>query len=357
MLGALAGAVLGGAAVGAALFLLALPFGLLDALRRPKRSRCTCGRGDSPGLPPPALPCADSNEHPDLSSANLQARIDRGELDPLRVTLAGSLGFPDAAALGLGAAPAPIVDIGFEREEEDGPAPTDDLLRVLGAGLPPRLCAAWALDCARAALLGFEAEFHEDTRARSSLEAGIAALADPGDAGADALRESVNQSYTWGEGCRVFSRTFWDRVAGGRTRGQHARAAVSAGVGAVLALCRPDGLWANYPSHDQGYFHATVTTRCHGAQPASRAARAAEHSLLAAADVQQERQRQRESLARLILTWDTWDLDLDAWRARVEKEWAPRVARELKEAPFPIDGFVRDLPRLLAPWSVRGPEG
>lgn len=58
-----------------------------------------------------------------------------------------------------------------------------------------------------------------------------------------------------------------------------------------------------------------------------------------------------EELARMILGWERWDADREAWRIHVEEEWIPRVIEKVKEVRFDVPAYVQLIRKELIPWK------
>lgn len=349
--GALIGGVGGCFSVVVALVVFLSFVSLISGLLRlaqPGERACTCGRADSAAVPNPAAsPLADAGGFAAVEMMRreglegLREWVERGGFDPVRLSLSASLGHVHAAALSKGPPPEPPI-----RFSSMAKVPAD-LRRALRSGLPPRMIAAWALACGERALAVFESEFHQERRPREAWDAAVGTLSGTvGPLGARPRRFGE-----WREGCRVFRRTPWERFCGKRTPGERASDAVSWAVRCAEVLSEPSSLWTSYAQYSLEDGYASMESRCTSAQPCLAAEYASEAAALASADPQAEQEWQRALLADMVLGWEPWDGDREAWRRRIEDEWIPRIQAELRTTRFQIPVFVERVRRELAPWA------
>lgn len=363
---AVLGAVAGGIGVVVFLFLLVLPLCVVDAVRRamePADLACRC-REPGRTVPEPLVPhtpiefqaledsrrLAEWSEYARLGSIqpvtvdHLRARLSNGSLSAERIALAAQLGDPFAKALA-------VIVVEPVLHYPDWARLPKDVHAVLRSGLPPRLCIVWALACADRVLPTFETEFHEDTRPRQIVGAALMVVRD-GDAAAAELCRSLNRTW-WNPreaGCRVLRRDLLTRIRGCRSKGQHAAEAAWNLARAVSDFGEPCRLWAVYSPGDMAGAYETPQMRCECSQPAFNAEHVASAASLAATDADAERRWQRAELARMILDWDRWDEDREAWRIRVEEEWIPLVRGRVKGMRFDVPAYLERIRREWIPW-------
>ncbi len=351
----LAGAVIGGAGgcfgVLAILFLVVCFVSLIAGIFRlcqPAERTCTCGRGPSPFVSNPVgsrLAAAGGFAAVEMMRREglegLREWVERGGFDPARVSLAASLGHAAASALSKGPPREPLIRYWTRAKT---PA---DLRRALRSGLPPRMIAAWALACGERALAVFESEFHQERRPREAWDAAVRVLSGPD----TPVPIEPRRWWEWKDGCRVFRRTAWERFCGRRTRGELAADAVSWAVRCAEVYAEPRSLWTSHAQHTMEDGYDSVESRCSTAQPGVAAEYASEAAAIASEDPAAEYAWQRALLADMILGWEPWEGDRDAWRRRVEDEWIPRIERELKTTRFKVPEFVERVRRELAPWA------
>jgi hypothetical protein len=371
--GMILGAVLGGAAAIAAVFVFLLPFEIYAAIRRalePADLLCRC---HDPNITAPAHlapstaleaeavtesrrwadwpPIAGLRSDRPPATDALRAQLNSGSLTQERLLPAADLGEPAAAAL----AAQPINPDAGTLQQRKLPA---DLRQVLNAGLPPRLCMAWAMTCAARALAVFENEFHQDTRPRQRF--GLALMALRGDDNPEiytrlaALRE---KGWYLGKpnerGCRVLHRSLAERIRGRRSRGEYASDAVLRFASAVADYVEPATLWRVYSPGDMANAYLTSRNRCEWSLPSHGAEAVAVDAIRAAEAPAEELARQRTELARLILNWKTWDEDREAWRVRIEEKWIPKVKAAAAGLPFEVPAYIEQIRETHVPWMKR----
>jgi hypothetical protein len=371
--GIVLGAIAGGTGVVAAFL---LPFYLINMVRRalqPADFVCHCRESNAP-IPEHLLPqtsiqhqaVAESRrlaEWPEFAELHtkdvvtedsLRSRVAEGSLSMERVAIAACLGVPGARALTGGTVNAVLNYKHWARL----PA---DIQATMRSGLPPRLCMVWALSCAERVLPVFEREFHQDTRPRQYFGAALMVVRD-GDTDALEILQP-KQPVAWrsarDRGCRVLHRGLKERIKGGSTKGEHASGSVFRLASGAVKFVEPGRLWGFYPPGDIRNGYETPRNRCNWSQPCFAAEDVAYEATLAAKQPETERQWQREELARMILEWERWDEDREAWRVRVDEEWISRVLEEaqLKHFPFNVPEYVERLRRELAPWRTPDTKG
>ena len=138
---------------------------------------------------------------------------------------------------------------------------------------------------------------------------------------------------------------FWGRPS----RGEQAARGVFRLARAVSDFAEPSYLWAVYASGDIANAYATPRSRCDRSQPAFNAEAVVGDCTKVASDPESERQWQREELARLILNWERWDEDREAWRVRVERDWIPRVEETVMR--FDVAAYTEEIRKKLVPWT------
>ncbi|GEM_PF-3588176 len=314
--------------------------------------------------------------------AGLRARLDEGDMDFARLSLAASLGHPLAIALSppppahplfrydpLAAHPWTLSDdlrSGL-RAAPILPGFPSELSRALQSGLPPRLIVAWTLACAERALVAFETEFHEERRARQAFGAAVLALLDtstPPESLAASLRG--RPWWKWNEGCRVVRRTAWQRFGGAWTPGECAAFSIACALECLANVLEPRVLWTTGVPRGEREVCDSSEHRVLWARPCFLAHLAARDAALVAGNPHDQfstvdaarasdRQRaefawQSRQLADLILGWSRWDEDRDSWQHRVDAEWIPRIYRELRGTRFPLAPYVECVRRELVPW-------
>ncbi len=280
-----------------------------------------------------------------LTIPDLRREVAAGSLTEERVALASALG--DAAATALDVEPR---EPSLRRPSSAVPKEVQLALR---SGLPPRLCCVWALSSAERLLSILEAEFHQDMRPRQALGAAVLLLRDEDADAAELLRSKPFSVWrTQDAGCRVVHRSFADRFWGRTSNGERAGRALFQFARAVADYAEPRHLWMSFARSDIAHAYATPRVRCDLSQPAFRFGNFAYGAASAFLDPEAERRRQREELARLVLEWETWDEDREAWRTRVEDEWIPRVERTLSEVPFDVAAYVEEIRTSLVPWRA-----
>ena len=226
------------------------------------------------------------------------------------------------------------------------------------------MCLTWAVACVERVLPLFDAEFHQDTRHRQRFGAAMLLLRE-GDPQAlqlcGAVRGTVDAA-----GCRILHRGLWERVRDPSSPGERAMHAVGRLTQAAVASVEPRGLWAVYPAGDIANGYETPQNRCLWNLPWWQAEQVAFDAAQATGNRKQEFQWQRETLARLILTWPTWHEDRSAWQSRVDGEWVPKVLQVLEavvaqaQPPwtsaihFNVPAYAERIRREFVPWRVAG---
>jgi Imm-5 like putative immunity protein len=369
-----AGGVLGLVMPGLALGLISLPFlvaaGLLRVMQ-PAELVCHCNDSSdrTTGIPdhllatsPVAVQAvwesyrlmmwpefARLHPSPGWTRDTLRTRLAAGSLSEERVALAAEL--RDATAEGVAA----------ELRTSGQPLSagiTTNLNKALPNVLqqaPPRLCTLWALACAGRVLPVFEAEFHQDTRPRQAFGAALLLLRD---GNIDALELARTEAFVrWTSkdaGCRVLHRSAMERFLGNASLGEKAARAVFQ-VGRMVAnYVEPIDLWTSHPTADLARSYATPRARCTLSEPARNARAVAYSASQAAPNSKLEMEWQTEELVRLILGWERWNEDHEAWRIRVEEEWIPRVEEELTSVHFDVAAYTTEIRKRLLPGSQGG---
>lgn len=367
VVGGIGGAVLGVLVVVAAAFMVVSPFALYAAIKRilePADLVCTCdavGQVTPENLAPrtpleteafaescrlaelPALACLRGAA---VSEAWLRDRVNQSPMYTQRIALAARLGDPAARSFGL-PAPQPLLDY------DSWTKLPKDLQAVLRSGLPPRLCLLWALTCAERALRTFEREFHQDKRPRIAIGACLLLLEQPSPERLALCRTPTLTPWSPSKaGCRVLHRGFWTRFSGRRSQGQLAIQAIQIMARASADFVEPDRLWAVYAPGDIANGYETAQNRCRWSNPPFHTEDIAHEVALAADSREAELQLQRQTLARLILSWDRWDEDCQDWQCRVVEEWIPRITKELKGTRIDLPEYVARLRKEWVPWRA-----
>jgi hypothetical protein len=208
------------------------------------------------------------------------------------------------------------------------------------------------------ALPVFEKEFHQDTRPRQILGAAHMILQD-GNAEAVSLCRILSQA-TWAPeyyGCRVVHRDLWRRVMDVPTPGHHAALTAYSLSQLAFQYVSPDRLWRVYAPGDVQSYYETPENRILYSQPGWYAEGAAGYAAQAGVDKETEFQWQRDTLARMILGWDRWDEDREAWRARLDGEWIPLIRERLKDVKFDVPAYIKMVRSKLVPWRQTAPAG
>ena len=339
-------------------------FRLVKRLREPAVTVCTCGRSANGGGSEAGTLRADedgptatrrlselegyspSPTGASVKTEDLRSRLKAGTLSEERVALAACLGHEAASALGVGTCEEKL------QYSHRAKFPKD-MRRVLRSGLPPRLIVAWTLACAERALAVFDAEYHQNKIPGTAFDSAVIVLLENNRDAAAVCKETTSNYYlAKRDGCRVVERDFWDRFWGRTSPGQHAAQAVLIGARGAATFCEPSGLWAVYSYGDIAGAYATPQNRCDWAQPCWYAESTAWYAALAGEDQEAEYTWQRELLADMILRWETWDADREAWRRRVEDEWIPRVLSDLHKVRFNVAKFAKRIRQELVPWDM-----
>lgn len=230
-----------------------------------------------------------------------------------------------------------------------------DMRKTLKSGLPPRLCMVWALACAERALPVFEREFHQDTRPRQAFGAAFIFLRDDKADALELCRSFARKFWLAREaGCRVRRRNLKERIMGRPSNGQHAAECLFKLARSVSEFVEPHALWMVFAPGDIGNGYLTPQTRCDWSPPCFHAEDIAYMAAEAAPSKEAEFQWQREELARMILGWERWAEDREAWRVRVDEEWIPKIQSVAKDLPFKTPPYIERIRKELVPWRRSG---